>query len=71
VSQEVIPQWAVKFFDLFCTASSEPSNGAQVAAAQNEHQAVAASLTGQQALLHVWNGPAQLQTKLQGTVVLW
>jgi hypothetical protein len=59
----VIPQWAVNFFDLFCMASSEPSNGAKVAVAQIEHQAVAASLTGQQAPLGVWNGPAQLQTK--------
>ncbi len=57
-SQEVIPQWAVDCFDLFHAASSEPSNRAQVAAAQNEHRGVAASLTGQQAPLGVRNGPA-------------
>jgi hypothetical protein len=63
VSQEVIPQWAVNFFDPFSVAASEPNNGAQAAAAQNEHRGVAASLASQQAPLGVWNGPAELQTK--------
>ncbi len=59
-SQEVIPQWAVEFFDLFSTAASEVNNSAQAAAARNEHRGVAGSLAGRQVPLGVWNGPAEL-----------
>ena len=62
-SQEDVPPWAAAFFPLFSGVGSELPNGAQAAAAREEHRSVVASLAGRQAPLGIQSGPAQLRTE--------